>query len=384
MLTIYRRHRRDCPHRKEGRQYRRCRCPIWVDGRLGGQRIRESLETNNWEQAERIVLEWQNEGQRPRTENLITLEQACQEFLADAEARKLREATIAKYRVLLRQLADFAAREGLRFLREFDLAWLRKFRASWTDSNISALKKLERLRAFFRFAQESGWIADNPALKLKNPIVTQPPTLPFTREEMMRILAACEQYPDNYGRTGQANAQRLRALVLLLRYSGLRIRDAVTLACDRIVNGRLFLYTAKTGVPVWCPLPDVVVRALEACPRTNPRYFFWSGRSKPKSAVGDWQRSLRKLFRLAGVPDGRAHRFRDTFAVELLLAGVPLERVSVLLGHRSIKVTERHYAPWVRARQEQLERDVRAAWERDPLVIEAAVSEERPFGTRVQ
>jgi integrase len=97
---------------------------------------------------------------------------------------------------------------------------------------------------------------------------------------MMRILTACEQYPDNYGRTGQANAQRLRALVLLLRYSGLRIRDAVTLACDRIVNGRLFLYTAKTGVPVWCPLPDFVVRALEACPRTNPRYFF-SGAGGP-------------------------------------------------------------------------------------------------------
>ncbi len=32
----------------------------------------------------------------------------------------------------------------------------------------------------------------------------------------------------------------------------------------------------------------------------------------------------------------------------LLLAGVPLEQVSVLLGHQSIKVTERHYSPWVK------------------------------------
>jgi integrase len=39
-----------------------------------------------------------------------------------------------------------------------------------------------------------------------------------------------------------------------------------------------------------------------------------------------------------------------------------MDRVSVLLGHSSIKVTERHYLPWVRARQEQLEADVRQTW----------------------
>jgi len=33
-----------------------------------------------------------------------------------------------------------------------------------------------------------------------------------------------------------------------------------------------------------------------------------------------------------------------------------MERVSIVLGHSSIKVTEKHYSPWVRARQEQLER----------------------------
>ena len=54
--------------------------------------------------------------------------------------------------------------------------------------------------------------------------------------------------------------------------------------------------------------------------------------------------------------------FRDTFAVEMLLAGVPLEQVSILLGHKSVKITEKHYAPWVKARQEQLATSVRKAW----------------------
>lgn len=67
-------------------------------------------------------------------------------------------------------------------------------------------------------------------------------------------------------------------------------------------------------------------------------------------------------FELAGIEGGHSHRFRDTFAVELLLAGVPLETVSLLLGHSSVKVTERHYKPWVRSLQRKLEDDVKRAW----------------------
>jgi hypothetical protein len=55
--------------------------------------------------------------------------------------------------------------------------------------------------------------------------------------------------------------------------------------------------------------------------------------------------------------------FRDTFAVELLLAGVPIDQVSLLLGHSSVKVTEKHYAPFVKARQEQLAQSAKKAWD---------------------
>jgi hypothetical protein len=56
--------------------------------------------------------------------------------------------------------------------------------------------------------------------------------------------------------------------------------------------------------------------------------------------------------------------------VDLLLAAVPIERVSILLGHQSVRITEKHYNPWVRSRQEQLEADVAKAWKLDPVLKE--------------
>jgi integrase len=86
-----------------------------------------------------------------------------------------------------------------------------------------------------------------------------------------------------------------------------------------------------------------------------------------ETLAGHWRRTFRRLCEIAGVQGGHPHRFRDTLAVELLLEGVPIERVSVLLAHSSVKITERHYAPWVQARQAQLESDLVRAWRNDPI-----------------
>ena len=110
-----------CTHRAEGRKYRRCRCPIWVDGFLGREGIRKSLDTRNWERAQGIIRQWEVEGSQPQEPQPepVTILQAWEGFLEDAKARKLEPATVYKYDLLSRQMKRFAEDCGLRYLRNW-------------------------------------------------------------------------------------------------------------------------------------------------------------------------------------------------------------------------------------------------------------------------
>jgi integrase/recombinase XerD len=372
MLTTYRRHLKTCKHRSEGRKHRHCRCPIWADGFIAGQEIRKTLRTRDWEKAQSMIRDWESEGTAPghREREATTIEQAKTEFLADLEARKLKKNTVDRFRIIFRQLEEFTKKEGLRFLCELDTPTLNRFRATWEgNSGLSDLKKLDRLRGFFRFCIANGYADKNPAVAIRNPKIRQAPTLPFSPDEMVKILSACAEKIETARADGKNRWRRLRALVLFLRYTGLRISDAVGCSADRLQNGKLFLYTQKTGQHVYCPLPGFVLKELESIPRVSESYWFWTTRGTVDTARKKWSDALEQVFKKAEVKDGHAHRFRDTFAVELLKAGTPIERVSIFLGHSSTRITEKHYNPWNRARQEQAEADVTRSWAADPLVL---------------
>jgi integrase len=350
-LRLIRRHVKDCAHRSS--RYRRCKCPIHVYGTLGGQKIRKALDQTSWDAATDQINGWTASGEIGVVKvDAPTIPDAVKKFFEDCEARKLGWEATRKYRHLLEdRFLPWCERKGLNNLRQVSVDLVRQFRQSWRDSAVYATKNLERLRAFFRFCLQAGWIKENPAQAVKAPKVTQTPTLPFSRSEMKRIIAACDEYA--------GNQHRIKAFVLAMRYTGLRIGDTIRLSKSQIVDSKVFVRTAKTGQPVTVPVPPEVINALARIENGTDRYF-WTGKNI-RSAVSNWSRYLGRLFELAKVHDGHSHRFRDTCAVELLLAGASVEDVATILGNTP-QVVSKHYAPWVKERQVRLERLVRNSW----------------------
>jgi integrase/recombinase XerD len=380
VITRYRRHKPTCPQFGKPREVvHKCRCKIWADGFLGGAEIRRSMDTRDWTKSAKIVQEWEAADRIPieKTDDRILLTAAWDAIITDLETRAISNGTIRKYKLLRRQMESFSVDRGLLFARDFDLELIGKFRSTWNDAPRTAIKKLERLRAFFNFCRDRKWVEENPAAKLKQPKIKDAPTMPLTDAEMTKILTACDTYKHNvakFNAGARANAIRVRTLILVMRYTGLRISDAVLHTADKFTGNKMFLRTAKTGTEVHTIVPGIVLDALAKTPRVNPKEgrYFWSGRGKRETAIVDWGMRIKAIFDLAEISKAGtaavSHRFRDTFAVALLVANVPMERVSILLGHGSIKITEKSYAPWVKSRQEQLEKDIARAWSTDPFL----------------
>ena len=372
-LTAYRRHLGNCEHRVKGQSYTLCACPIWAYG----HKLRRSLGTNNWERAlsRLAILEAGGDPDGSLTSG-ITLTAATDAFLADGAARGLTKSTLDLYVYLFAHLAAFC---GAVSLAAIDVTMLDRFRQSRTRPTAGGdpvpiqpatqRKEIGFLRAFFHWCVERKWIEDNPARRVRMPKETAPGTLPYDADEVRRMIAACDQITSDDPAEVSYIRHRARALVYGLLYSGLRISDVAKLrrpALDVSTGHLTIRRIQKTGVSLKVLIHQNAVKALNTLPAVNPEYFFWTGQGSLTTLRKNLARTVARLGKLAGVR-ATPHRFRDTFAVELLTQGADIRTVQMLLGHESVRTTEKHYARFVKAHQELLDRATATLdFEREP------------------
>jgi integrase/recombinase XerD len=375
VITIFVRHSADCTH-KDDETYKRCRCSKHLRWSYGGRQFRKSAKTRTWETADEVrrkVAESfvQAGPEKPIQDVVIVakgradIPQAVALFVSSKRSQGLDDRVLKKYERELGRFGEFLSRRGRIFPHDISLEDLTEFRADWSEqypSSTTRAKVQERLRGFLRYCYQARMIDRVPELSAIK--VDEPPTLPLTDKQYAMLLEAVPtEFPPPKG-------TRVHALIRLMRYSGLAIRDAVTLERGELRKGkggvhRVVTDRTKTGTHVSVPIPPEVAEEVLGAMRLNGslKYVFWhTGTGKPQTAVTNWQHDLRQVFRAAGQPDGHPHQLRDTFAVGLLEKGVPLEEVSKALGHKSTKTTEKSYGPWVQARQDRLDAQVMATW----------------------
>ena len=370
VVTIYVRHSADCKQTNE--QFKRCNCRKhlrWNDA--AGLRQRQPAGTRSLAEAEELKrkLEDQLAGvvATPETEGPKAIAEAVDAFLAEKKVRNVSKAVQGTYKNELARLQGFMNAAGVYHTQNVTRELLTAFCATWPDfwpSSYTRFRVRERLQGFIKFCYDNEWMRR----KLPLPVMTidEPPTMPLTPDEFARLLLGVNVLKDERDRA------RCRSLFLLMRWTGLAIRDALTLERSEFQHDpakgiyRVVTERQKTGTHVSVPVHPKIAEEILKTPNASEKYIFWDG-SKDGAAfsAGFGTKFVSKAFDAAKITcegNMKSHRLRDTFAVELLQAGVPMEEVSKLLGHESIRTTEKHYAKWVKGRQDRLDNLVTATW----------------------
>jgi site-specific recombinase XerD len=359
-LTLQRRHSPDCPDREKGPHYLKCRgkCKIRAVGYDDlGKRIRKSLHTRDLARAWKILAtreEVLRAGSKPR------------KLLADAVASfghqhedKAPE-TRRKYTRVVNALAEYLSGAGIEYVDQVTLELLDGYAHARRKNNWTYLKELELWRQFFGFCLKRKWCEDNPAEDIKRPKPMETEVVPFTQSEIIRTMSACDQFG-----AGPYERLRARAMVLVFRYTGMRISDVVTLSKEHLQGGRIVKRAIKNKKMIRVDLPAAVIEALNALPHPkgaakDSKLFFGSGTASIRSLVKGAERTLSSVFKRAGVEGAYPHRFRHTLASELLGKGESIEMVSAILADTPA-IVSRHYAKWTpefQIRQDQAIRKI--------------------------
>jgi site-specific recombinase XerD len=327
---------------------------------------------------------------RPDDTNRTPVATAIAEFIAYTKDGGSKDSTLSKYQTLMDQLQAFADWKGYRYIQEFDQDAVKEFRNSWEDAKAgykrlhlnskgfqtwskvsveTAKRQAKTLRYLFDLCIIRKWMTENPTTVLRFP---KAPNKGRKKKEDVKYLTPNQMTDvlwavDKLERMPPENKARLKALILTMRWTGLRISDAVVLTDRKIVGDVLYVETKKSSTDVQIPLPPELMDAIKLLEIYDGGFLFWNRRSEgsdSQTPLHNFSALIAKVMKKAGVrlAGKLAHRFRNTFAVGLIEKGVPLETVSLMLGHQSVTTTERYYGDFTKGYMDRAEELVRFSW----------------------
>ena len=215
--------------------------------------------------------------------------------------------------------------------------------------------------AFNHVIRKHHWQIQNPCLKAQRPKEPKGRVRYLTHNEARTLLEAVESPLDASGKpaTGRHKSPVLRDFIELALNTGCRKGELLNLKWEHVDFSTRLIYLDQTKSGEWQTVPineaarQVLAQRMrlrtDLCPQTP--WVFFHLRPARNTQVGDRVQEVRQAFSAAcarvGIKNFRVHDLRHTFASWLVMSGVSLYKVSNLLRHSSIEMTERyaHLAP---------------------------------------
>jgi len=206
--------------------------------------------------------------------------------------------------------------------------------SDWAVNN-----RIKAIRAFFAWAHREGLIRRNPARALKQISIQRAQPVPFTEDEIRRLLHAAAYTQRADRRVHRPTWKRNTALIILLLDTGIRVGELCRLkiADVRLEAGEIHIRPFGSGrksrartIPLGKTARQALWRYLSSIEDPDPADSLFG--LTPKAV----RNLLHRLGKAAGVPHTHPHRFRHTFAIEYLRNGGDIFTLQRILGHATL------------------------------------------------
>ena len=314
----------------------------WTSIRHNGKRIQKSLETSDRKLAKAIEAKVKTEiVEGTYFEKLIgrnkTFKDMMDKFLK-VHAPKVSSNMQRSYTTSLKHLNPFFGESNLLSISPKMVSRYKVLRNDEGAAPASVNRELSMLSKAFNLAiKEWEWLKDNSASSVPKEKENNERDRWLTKDEEKEILENSPEW--------------LRDIIIFALNTGLRLQEFLSLEWSRVnlVRRTILIKETKNGSPKTLPLNKIALDVLNQRSKVksikNDYVFFNSNGKKINPHV--LRTSFYTVLEKVGVENLWLHDLRHTFATRLAQADVDLYKISKLLGHKDIKMTQRysHHCP---------------------------------------
>ena len=335
--------------------YKRKKSPFWWTSftDANGKRVRRSLGTTNRKEAEALEAKWKGEAFQQQAWDVEpdhTFEELMLGYL-NASASDKRSAKTDRQRT--KSLKRFFAGKVVNDIRPTDIRGYIMYRREDGVANTTINRELSLLSAAIKYSkQELEWDILNP-VEGRRLGESEGRLRWLTREEANALIEAAKVLP----RDGHP-AFHLADFIVLALHTGCRSGELLGLEWDRVdLRNNLIRLEAKhtksgkgRSVPINGSARAVLLNRArhraEHCP-DSPWVFVHSNPHWKGQRIHSVKKAFAAACKRAQLEDCTPHTLRHTCASWMVMAGRPLMEVRDILGHSTVKMTERyaHLAP---------------------------------------
>lgn len=294
---------------------------------------------------------------------MFTIQQSLAAYLADCKANGFSAATTEQYQRIVSQYSKFCENKKQNSVLPSTVAAYKAYMAQERGTKLSTVQyHLTVLRGFFTFCQRTlRVIEENPVLpdldigKKQLAAERRPYGDKLMTEQEIKALVTADSHRYAHAELLPRN----RAIVLLFVLSGLRNSELRALTPADLTygpEGHVHVEKGKGGKWRDVPFPKAAQDAMQAylasgirpAGLTDRDLLFGVGKTRDEWHAFDPDNMSTLVRRYVANATGhqgeRSHALRHAFASTLLTNDAPVQVIQQMLGHSSIRTTERYAA----------------------------------------